>query len=167
MKNNLNNSRSELDNEIEKLAQDQTNKSKIILFRNHYESIENALGSGTSHKDIITLLNKFNFEISHSLFRKYLFEERKRRNLSKEKIPESFTVPSTLESFRMSEVVPKNSAISNSDKEKSEYETEPVKEWKSAYSKNDPRMIDEILRNLTDIDALAKEYRELKKNGKQ
>ena len=165
MKNNLNNSRSELDNEIEKLAQDQTNKPKIILFRNHYESIENALNSGTSHKDIIILLKKYNFEISHSLFRKYLFKERKSRNLSKEKIPESFTVPSKLESFRISEVAPEKSAISNSDKEKSEPETGPVKEWKSAYSKNDPRGLDEILNQKVDLDALAKSYREHKKNS--
>lgn len=165
MKNNLNDSRSELDNEIEKLAQDQKNKPKRILFRNHYESIEKALNSGTSHNDIILLLKKYDFEISHSLFRKYLFEERKRRNSSKEKNPESFTVPSTLESFRMSEVVPKTSAISNSDKEKSEPETQPVTEWKSAYSKSDPRRIDEILKKSTDIDALAKEYRDSKKKG--
>ena len=165
MKNNLNDSRSELDNEIEKLAQDQKNKPKRILFRNHYESIEKALDSGTSHNDIILLLKKYDFEISHSLFRKYLFEERKRRNLSKEKIPESFTAPSKLESFRMSEVVPKNSVISNSSKEKSELETEPAKEWKSAYSKNDPRAIDEALSRKIDLDALAKAYKEKLRKG--
>lgn len=156
-----------LNDKLENLAKDQSGKSKIVIFRQHFDNIEKAIKSGVSQHKIVTVLNENDIEISYALFVKYLYRERKRRNLSKEKTSESFTAPSTLESFRMSEVVPKNSAISSPDKEKTESESEPTKEWKSSYSKNDPRMIDEILRNSTDIDALAKEYRELKKKGKQ
>lgn len=144
------------------LTEDDSNKKKSAVFRVHYEDIENALKSGVPRSQIVQALNENGLEISIAMFSEYLYRERKKRLKEKTSLPaekkETISVP-----FMEKE----KSAISNLFTEKSKPETEPVKEWKSAYSKNDPRMIDEILRNSTDIDALAKEYRELKKKGKQ
>lgn len=141
--------------DFQALSIDHTKISKAAFLRAHYEEIESAIKSGVKIKYIISVFKKHNIDISTTTFNQYIYRERQKR--PKEKIHPLSNKDKTI-----------TKPLTKEDKsdEMPEPGTEPVKEWKSAYSKNDPRMIDEILRNPTDLDALAKEYREFKKKLK-
>lgn len=143
---------------LKALTEDDSNKKKSAVFRVHYEDIENSLKSGVPRNQIVQALNENGLEISVAMFSEYLYRERKKRlkekTISLAEKKETITAP----------FMEKEKAV-NLDlaAKKSELETEPVKEWKSAYSKNDPRALDEILNQKVDLDALAKAYRERKR----
>ena len=145
---------------LQAIAKDYTGMKKSAIFRAHYREIENALNNGHNIKYIIELFNKNDISFTLNTFKKYLQRERKKRLEDKSSLPAERKNSDTLPLINK-----KTDDNSLSIKEKSEVATEPVKEWKSAYSKNDPRAIDEALSRKIDLDALAKAYKEKLRKG--
>ena len=139
--------------DFQALSIDHTKISKAAFLRAHYEEIESAIKSGVKIKDIISVFQKNKIEITVTTFNQYIYRERKKRLKEKNEI---IAKP----------FVEKEKPVNlNLDAEKQEAATEPVKKWKSAYSKSDPRMIDEIFNEKVDLDDLAKAYKERKRKG--
>lgn len=145
---------------LQAIAKDYTGMKKSAIFRAHYQDIENALSNGHNLNYIIELFNRNKISFTLNTFKKYLQRERKKRLEDKPSLPAEKKNAGTLPLINT-----RNDENSVSTKEKSEVEMEPAKEWKSAYSKNDPRAIDEALSRKIDLDALAKAYKEKLRKG--